>query len=239
MRVLLDAKGLIDVVEHGRPLSLRDFELCLRSCGHQLVLTSTNVREFVSPLMHDRDSLKMRQLLQSIEALPVCYLREGKILHEELIAAQSAFEAQREYSPIAPYVTRWDETIFLGQASTRIIVGYRLDEMIYSLSKERSKALLMPKTHIEWTRENIRRERNITEYDRLTLKQNFISSVSRHLEIGRGYRIHDILLDDLELKRIGRWIYDNPHRCPGLRLHYNTYHELVANVRTYRKTGTC
>ena len=128
MRFLLDAKDLIDAVEHNHPIALTDLDQYLRTRGHQLVLTSTNVREFVAPLMTDNDFLKMRGLLQDLEALPVCYLREATILHEELAAAWRAHEDGRDYIGIDPYVMRWDETLFPGDAPSRIFVAFRLDE---------------------------------------------------------------------------------------------------------------
>ena len=67
MRFLLDAKDLIDAIEHNLPIALTDFDQYLRTRGRELVLTSTNVREFVAPLMTDNDFLKMRALLQSLE----------------------------------------------------------------------------------------------------------------------------------------------------------------------------
>ena len=155
MRFLLDAKDLIDAVEHNRPIPLTDFDQYLRTRGHELVLTSTNVREFVAPLFTDGDCLKMRKLLQDLEALPVCYLREATILHEELAVAWRAYESENNYAGIDPYVTRWDETLFPGEAPSRIFVAFRLDEIIHRLYRRRSKPLLIPQRHIDWTRANI------------------------------------------------------------------------------------
>lgn len=231
MRFLLDAKDLIDVVEHGRPIAPMEFDEYLRSRGHEIVLTSTNVREFAAPLMTDGEFLKMRGLLQSLEALPVCYMKEGTILHEELSAAWRAYESGSEYEGIDPYVRRWDETVFIGDASTRIRVGYRLDEMIYSLWKGPSRALLVPRRHIDWTRANIMKERALTDEERLSLKKNFIGSVGRHLRDGRRFGIGNVPIENVDQDAFGNWIYSNPDRSPGFRLHYNTYHELVANVR--------
>jgi hypothetical protein len=237
VRFLLDAKDLIDAVEHNHPLALTDFDQYLRTRGHQLVLTSTNVREFVAPLMTDNDFLKMRGLLQSLEALPVCYLREATILHEELTAAWRAHESGRDYIGIDPYVTRWDETLFPGEAPSRIFVAFRLDEIIHRLWRRPSKPLLIPQRHIDWTRANIEKEREITEPERLSLKKNFIGSVARHLQVGKLFRIGEIVLDEPALVGFGKWIYADPRRCPGFRLHYSIYHELVHNVRDLPKDG--
>jgi hypothetical protein len=235
VRFLLDAKDLIDAVEHNRPIALADFDQYLRTRGHELVLTSTNVREFVAPLITDNDFLKMRKLLQNLEALPVCYLREATILHQELAAAWRAIESGSNYDGIDPYVGRWDETIFPGEAPSRIFVTFRLDEIIHRLWRRPSKPLLMPRRHIDWTRANIEREREITDAERLSLKRNFIGSVGRHLQVGKHFRVEETVIDRTALDGFGKWIYADPHRCPGFRLHYNTYHELVRNFRDIPK----
>ena len=235
MRFLLDAKDLIDVAEHGRPMALSDFHNYLRSSGHEIVLTSTNVREFAAPLATDGDFLKMRGLLQSLEALPVCYMRESTILDEELRAAWRAFDSSTKYEGINPYVGRWDETLFTGEASTRILVNFRLDEIIYRLWRRNSRILLMPWRNIAWMRPEFERQRNIPASERLSLKENFKHSVGRHLQGGLRFGILDVPVEKVDQAAFGNWIYSNPDRCPGFRLHYNTYHELVANVRDVPK----
>jgi hypothetical protein len=230
VRFLLDAKDLIDAVEHERPIALAELDEYLRGRGHELILTSTNVREFAAPLVADGDFLKMRALLQRLEALPVCYMKEGTILYEELPAAWRAYESGSEYEGIDPYVRRWDETVFTREASTRVLVGYRLDEMIYTLWHSRARVLLMPQRHIDWAHAHILKERELTDEDRLSLKEVFIGSVGRQLQVGRRFGIGDVPVERVDQATFGRWIYSNPDRCPGFRLHFHVYHELVANV---------
>lgn len=93
----------------------------------------------------------------------------------------------------------------------------------------------MPLRHIDWTRTNIERERKITDAERLSLKRNFIGSVTRHVEVGKHFRLGESVIDRADLDKFAKWIYADPHRCPGFRLHYNTYHELVRNVRDVPK----
>jgi hypothetical protein len=230
MRFLLDAKDLIDVVEHGRPIALADFDEYLRSRGHEIVLTTTNVRELAAPLATDGDFLKMRGLLQGLEALPVCYLREWAILHEELLAAWRAFEGGTRYEGINPYVGRWDETLFPGEASTRIFVNFRLDEIIYRLWRRNPRILLMPPRTIAWMRPEFTRQRNLPASERLSLKENFKGSVGRHLQSGRLCGAIDVSEEKIDVAAFGKWIYSDPRRCPGFRLHYGVYHELLGNV---------
>jgi hypothetical protein len=230
MKFLLDAKDLIDVVEHNIPVRLMDFGARLRRRGDDLVLTTTNVREFVAPLMRDGDFLKMRHLVQQLEALPVRYLREGTIIETELTAAWQAYESGRDYVSVDPYVKRWDATIFPREATTRVIVGYRLDQMIYALWRGPARALLIPQRNIKLIRQSILEERRIRATNKFSAKRTFISSVERHFMIGKRFGVIRLPLDRIDFQALGKWIYEDPARCPGFRLHYHTFHELAANV---------
>lgn len=90
-RILIDAKDLINVVEHGTPVSAGDFDFFLRDNNASLALTHTNVCEFVAPISKSRDFLSIRPFLQRIEALPVCYLREPSVPAVEITAALDGF----------------------------------------------------------------------------------------------------------------------------------------------------
>jgi hypothetical protein len=76
MRLLLDAKDLINLVVHRTPVSLVDFSNWLNQRSAKLVLTAMNVSELVAPLKEGGDFLEIRVLLQAMERSPVCYLRE-------------------------------------------------------------------------------------------------------------------------------------------------------------------
>ena len=91
MRILLDGKDLINLVEHSSPVDLEDFRQTLESKGHQMVLSYTNIREFAAPIATTGETLKVRRLLNGVEALPVCYIREGFIIDDEIRAAANAF----------------------------------------------------------------------------------------------------------------------------------------------------
>jgi hypothetical protein len=75
MRILLDAKDLIDIVEHGRPISVEGFGEWLREKGATAVLSFININDFVGPTFENNIFLDMRLLLQRIETLPLSYIR--------------------------------------------------------------------------------------------------------------------------------------------------------------------
>jgi hypothetical protein len=57
MRILLDSRDLIAVVERQRPITPQQADEYLRSNGHELVFTFTNIRELVAPLATGSDFL--------------------------------------------------------------------------------------------------------------------------------------------------------------------------------------
>ena len=123
MRVLLDASSLIDL-EHGRPVSFANLGTILSDQHARLVLTRTNVLEFSARAAKTGDFLTLRYQLQQIERLPVEYLREGGITRSELMEAVKAFTEHHEFTPIDPYVERWDETLVLeGPSPARMLVN--------------------------------------------------------------------------------------------------------------------
>lgn len=64
MKILLDSKDLIDIVEYDRPVKLGDFFAYLHDHGSRLVLTFNNVRELAAPLAQGIDAIHVRDLLQ-------------------------------------------------------------------------------------------------------------------------------------------------------------------------------
>src|SRR5882724_6321297 len=130
MRILLDSRDLINLVEHGRPTT-QVFDRYLRLGNHQSVLSFTNVRELSSPLAAGVPFLQLRPLLQSLEAMPHIYLKEVGIIGSEIQSAVEAFNSGTEYQSFSPYVTRWDNTLvaFPGQhrPAAEDWVNFRLD----------------------------------------------------------------------------------------------------------------
>src|SRR5438128_10020474 len=108
MRISLDAKDLINLLERQVPVDIETLGKCLTKSGHELVLCFTNVRELVAPVVLCDDFLRIRGYLQSLEQLPVCYLAESRITPEELKQALECFEGGAEYTACDPYVRRWD-----------------------------------------------------------------------------------------------------------------------------------
>jgi len=225
MRILLDAKDVINLVEHSDPISLPEFDAYLRRHNAELALTFTVIREFVGPIAIKGNFLEIRPSLQAIEGLPLAYLREGPIFAEEIKAALQAFRTGAEPARIDPYVRRWDYTFaWPGPSPAEIFVGFRLDEIVYSVYRK-SPHIFRPYADAgRRLRDQFAAERQLPGTVRKNLRDNFADSVRKH---AIQWRI-DCGSTDREV--FGHWIYDDPSRCPGLRLSYDAYHELLANL---------
>jgi len=235
MRVLLDSRDLINVVEHARPINVADLENYLRTGGHTNVLTMTNVRELASPLSSGIEFMTIRPLLQALEQLPTTYLAEAKIPAVEIQAAVNAFSASREYETPSVDVRRWDYTLVLppGQRSpaTDDWVGLRLDEIIYYIKRSRIDVFAPPSHHLGALQAQLQNDRQSLRLGQAPAREHFSRAFRRHAAT------HGVSLPPGREDELIEWIYSNPDRCPGLRLNHETYRALMANYQDVPETG--
>ena len=126
MRILLDSRDLIAVVERQRPITPQQADEYLRSNGHELVFTFTNIREFVAPLATGSEFLTVRPFLQALERLPHTYLKEVPIVAAEIQAAVRAFNSGTDFQIPLMYGDRWDQTLAPLSEGRRSTVEERL-----------------------------------------------------------------------------------------------------------------
>jgi len=108
MRILLDAKDLINVVEHSNPVKLSEFDGWLRTRDADLVYSLVNIRGLAAPLALGSSFLpQVKDYLDRLESLPHCFVTSGIDLLE-LQRALDCFDAGKEYLAINPYVPRFD-----------------------------------------------------------------------------------------------------------------------------------
>lgn len=231
MKILLDGKDLIDIAEHSKPISLSDLGDFLRHNSAQLVLSYTNVRELAAPVVTTGEILKIRKILNTVEALPVCYIREGFIIDDELRAALRAFETGTEYTEIDPFVRRWDYTFHHGESPAKNYVGYSIFEIIYTVSKREPSFLLHPTYLADRLRKQFEFERQMPRGVKKSVVANFPDSINRQLK-ARG-----IPEPSKGSMNFGKWIHSIPLRCPGLRLSYEMFHAMQANLTDIPKNS--
>ncbi len=228
-RLLLDASDIIDVVEHSRPVTVDALESFLQSQKGTLVLTLTNVLEFVRPIVDDGDFLRFRPLLQRLERLPVTYLRNAHIPMQELKGAVEAFLSGTECKPIKPYVRRWEQTAQLpGTSVCDRLVGLRIDEAVYMIWKTNPDAIRGPAKAGPRLRALVAADRRLVRANQVRSARNFANSVRRYLQRSALYGFE---CPEDRIQGLAEWIYSDAGRCPGLRLHHDLYHQMLTDVR--------
>jgi hypothetical protein len=230
LRILLDSKDLIDLIERDKPASLAEIDRILRAGGHQLVLSYVNVTELVAPLRKGVEFVDLRTILLKAESLPVCYIRESMIPGDELRAAVSAFERNATPRSINPYVRRWDEVITpFGESAMRPIVGLRLWEIVKTLWGQR--ALPNFSQQADLLRRQFDTERILLQSQTASMKPLFTAAVERHLDT---YRVTPPTSGG---RAFGEFLYDNPIWCPSNRIAFDLYYALLRNTNDVPEDG--
>lgn len=235
MRILLDSRDLINITQNGRGATVPELDAYLRAGNHQLVLCFSTVRELCGPIGAGRSFLEVRPLLQSLETLPIVYLREVSILGIELEAAVNAFVAGTEYRDPDPYVRRWDHTLMAGPGERRPqennVVGMRLDDLVFFIKFTRPDIFSPPQEHLPTLQAIIANDRVQLRAGQAPAKQHFVSSLHRHAAS------HRVALPQGCEDEFARWVYSNPNRCPGARLNHEIFRSITQNYGDKPEVG--
>lgn len=235
MNILPDTRDLIDLTEHAHPIDAARFSEYLINRNHQIILSFTNIRELSGPLAVDGDFLRVRRLLQIVEAMPHTYLQEPTIPKKEIQSAVDAFVGGKEYEDISPYVARWDRTLSLlpGQIRTPydMLVGLRLDDLVYDVFRHQPQVFSPPNQHLPRLVAQLAGDREALRSGKAPARQHFIGTVKRNAER------HGVQLPQGREDELAEWIYANPARCPGLRLNHETYRQLMSNYEDVPEVG--
>lgn len=227
MRILLDSRDLIGLLERGAPVRVADLDHYLRTNNHQIVLCFSNVRELVSPIADGRSYLEIRPYLQTLEGLSHTYMKEVGIVGIELQAAVVAFTAGAEFAKPSPYVSRWDRTLSSPPGNVRPITEYMvnltLDNLVYLIYLGNRTVFAPPRRHLPQFIRNLENDRAGLRAGRVPSKQHFINAVRKHAAT------HHVTLPQGREDDFARWVYRNPNRCPGTRLNHEIYRLLMGN----------
>ncbi|HEX4810022.1 MAG TPA: hypothetical protein VH325_13880 [Bryobacteraceae bacterium] len=222
MRVLLDTKDVINLVQKSQPLSVSELDGILRKGRHEIVLSYVNITEIVAPLRQGVDFADIRPLLIALESLPACYIRDSPIPGQELREAISAFEGNRDPNPVDPFVRRWDDVITpFGESALRPIVGVRLWEIVQILYKQ--GALPDYSREAGQLRAQFQAERALPANQKQNLRDIFVKAVEANL------RTYGLTPPAGGVVDFANWLYDNPRWCPAKRITFEMYHSLLRN----------
>ena len=221
MRIYLDSKDIIKLLEQSIPLTAKEFGNILRKGKHELVFSFVTIMEISEPLLHKKASTNVMWLLNQIEKLPHNFIHSSRITPLELEKAFSAFLFNKEYSDInPPFVDRFDTVVDLeGEPATKQYFNYPLAEIIWDLYN--FGALGGLDKFAEKLRKTFEADRAIKP--RPKLKDNFTKTVA--LDIKQN----NLNIPLEEIKLFADWVYSNPIRCPSARLGYELWHKIVRN----------
>jgi hypothetical protein len=235
MRILPDTRDLINLTERGQPVTADDFRQYLEEHNHQIVLSFTNIRELAGPLARGGDFLKIRKLLQAVEAMPHAYIKEVSVIDLEIQAAVEGFTRGVEYQDVAIYVNRWDATLRLPPGQVRALyerfVGLRLDNIVHDAYRNRPEIFAQPEQHLPLLQRTFEEDRNRLAKGEAAPRNHFVNVFRRQAQSSQ------IALPRGREEEISKWVYQDPSRCPGLRLHHETYRQLMLNYSNQPEVG--
>jgi hypothetical protein len=235
MRILLDSRDLINLVEHQSPTTVADFDAYLRAGNHQVVLCFTNVKELAGPIGAGADYAGVAPYFRSLERLPLVYVKESTIFAIEIRSAVNAFNAGVEYQDCSPYVPSWDRTLVTAPGQDEAAaenLGLRLGEVVDAISRTRPDVFApMPAAQVEALKAILRNDRALLRNGKAPARQNFVDSLKRHAAR------HRVNLPNGREDEFALWLYQNPNRCPGLRLGHEMQRAILANENDVPQVG--
>lgn len=135
MRVYLDSRDLIVLVERKTPEATACFEEKLRHSESYLIYSMHNIVECCTPLIRGNERSTVMRTLNRLEKLPHLYVAETRIEALELNEAKAALLEGREYAQIdLPIVPRFDYAVSaFSDCPTKQYLNYSLAHIIYDL----------------------------------------------------------------------------------------------------------
>lgn len=219
MKLYLDTRDLINILERAKPFSENELFQCLQQGSHQLAVSFHTVSELSAPLASPTAKTNVMALLNRLERMPITFMH-SKIEGLELKEALDAFSSQREYKDIHPFVNRFDQTVDLdANPPTSIYINYPLAETVWDLHTH--GGLLGLESYATKMRELIAADRSLLKPP--SLKTNFANVIQRNL------KLYKQSWSTVSLPNFATWVYNNSNRCPSMRLGHEVWHKIVDN----------
>jgi hypothetical protein len=219
MKVYLDVKDLINILQADNPCTADQLAQNLIRGGHQLAVSLYTVTEISVPLIHPTSKTNAMRLLNRLEKMPLVFMHSDTD-GLELKEAMHAFSFKREYRAIHPFVDRFDQTVDLhASPPTRAFINYPLAETVWDLH---SHGLLQGlEGYAKKMRALVTADRGMERPP--SLKANFAAMIERNL------KLNDLSYSGMPLRYFAKWVFENPNRCPSIRLGYEVWHKIVKN----------
>jgi hypothetical protein len=225
VRVYLDSRDLIWLIERRSSKEVARFDEKLRSGGSRLIFSMHNILEICAPLVSAGPGSSVMRTLNELERMPHLYVPEARIEALELEEATCAFLQRREYKPIAlPVVPRFDYVVsaFEREPITKRFLKYGLSQIVFELWIIDKSIFIGYPRHVKRLRVAFESYRKRDGYKRHDL--NFENKIAKDL------RLYGIRFADQEIDELAKWIYEDSTRCPALRLGYEVFHKILRNL---------
>jgi hypothetical protein len=224
MRVYLDTRDLVGLLDRSEPCSTNRFADALRGREAVLALSPTVVFELAAPVVRGSGRTVVSRRLNLLEELPLAYLADWRIHEFELREAADAFRQGRSYVDIDPIVPRLDVAIDAtgGRIGTRMYLNFPLAEIVLTIWQEAPDAFL-GRLDLE------ERFRRLLVADRALVKPPPLAAHFR-TKLRRDFETNGVPVLEEGIEPLADWIFEAPSRCPGLRLSYEVYHQIRANL---------
>jgi hypothetical protein len=225
----LDSRDLIRLVSRDEPMAAGDFAAVLAANQDQLVYSFANICELVIV----DDLLETRRRLRVLDELPHTYiiaLPPATCL--EFRSAVTAFENGHDTALIDPFVPQWHQTYrYPGQANYQdLLVNYSLLDQVLPIAMNNPDLCRNLQRRALVLQEAVAEDRMLTNAVRRN-RARFEGGVRQHLTRCQ------IPMQIAALPDFARWIHNNPARCPGWRIFYETYLEFCTNVEDQVDAG--
>jgi len=219
MKLYLDTKDLIDILQEEASSSRDHLEESLRRGGHKLAVSFHTISEISVPLVRATSKTNVMALLNRLERMPITFIRSDTY-GLELKEALDAYLNTREYRGIHAFVERFDHAVDLqARPPTEIFITYSLAETVWDLySHGVLKGLENYADQMRWI---VAADRCLNKPP--TLKANFTKVIERNLILSK------LSSSGMDISGFANWIYENPIRCPAIRLVYEIWHKIVKN----------
>lgn len=219
MKLYLDTKDLIGLLQEEASCTRDHLEKSLRRGGHRLAVSFITISEMSVPLLRATAKTNVMALLNRLERMPITFIRSDTY-DLELKEALDAYLNTREYKGVDAFVDRFDQTVDLhAQPSTGVFINYSLAETVWDLYSH--GALKGLENYADWMRQIVAADRCINRPP--TLKANFAKVIERNLMQSK------LFSSGMDISGFANWIYENPNRCPAIRLVYEIWHKIVKN----------
>lgn len=221
MLIYFDSKDLINMLQRGTPISVKQLENFLKSNNQKVVLSFLTIMEIAAPLLHKKATTNVMVLLNHLEELPHTFIHSD-ISRLELQEALRAYSAGDSYKGISPFVNRFDETCDLNASpATKNYINYYLSEIVWDLYHGGALGGL-DNYATTYLRQTFAADRALAP--KLSLKTHFATEIRREL------RLHHMTIPHERISSFAEWIYSDVSRCPSKRLIYEIWHKMLRNI---------